>query len=260
MPRALRSAFVACLCALVLAACDDTPGAPDPFGDPPSITAFSVLPETVEALGTDPAVTIEPTLAVTVMGGSGAVTLRALVRGVDGDGLVAEVEETATSDGRVELRPAFTVPRGAVGAYEITVTAEDASGRIGDRASGVLTFTSPSLGAPEVTETLAEPATIARPASGAVVVTLLADTADPDGEANVAYVELREEGGGVFARMSDDGTGASGSGDAQAGDGRYTVRLRVSAAIPTGEYRYNVVAVDRTGLESVPTPPSFTVN
>lgn len=260
MPRALRSALAACLCALALVACDDTPGAPDPFGDPPSITAFSVLPETVEALGDDPTVAIEPTLAVTVSGGAGDVTLRALVRDADGDALVAEVEETVGAGGRVELRPQFTVPRGAVGAYEITVTTEDASGRVGDRASGVLTFTSPSLGAPEVAETLAEPASVARPTNGAVTVTLLADVADPDGLANLAYVELRAASGEVFARMSDNGGGDNGSGDAEAGDGRYTARLRVSSAIPPGEYRYNVVAVDRAGRESAPTPISFTVN
>ena len=256
MPRALRSLPVACLCALALAACDEAPGAPDPFGDPPSIAAFALLPESVEALGTDATVTIEPTLAVTVAGGTGEVTLRALVRDVDGVDLLAEVEQSVASGARAELRPQFTVPRGAVGGYEVTVTAEDATGRAGDRASGVLTFTSPSLGPPEVTRALAEPETVPRPATGSTTVDLVADVADPDGLANLAYVELRALDGSVFGRFADDGR----NGDAESGDGRYFVSLRIGSGVPVGEIAFDVVAVDRAGRESAPVPVRFTVS
>ena len=258
MPRVFRSVFLlasALVLAPILGGCDETPGPSDPFGSPPSITAFSLTPDEVETASTDPTVEVTPVLRVTVAGGSGEVTVRAFVRDVDGEALLAEVEASG-GPGVFELRPTLSLPRGAIGDYEILVTTEDASGRIGDRASGVLAFRSTSLGAPVVTATSSDPATVSRPASGSAIVVLSADVADPDGVENIARVELRDPvSNGVVFRFADEGE----NGDAQAGDGRYTLRLAIASSTGTGTYRFGVVATDRTGRESASSEVSFTV-
>ena len=254
MLRVFRSASFAAL-VLAAAACDDAPGARDPFGSPPVVSAFSFTPEAFEDVSGNATITVEPTISVSVAGGSGDITVRAFVRDLDGDELVGEADASG-GPGRYDLRPTLTLPRGAVGDYEITVTTEDASGVPGDRASGVFTFSSASLGGPSVAATQASPATVQRPASGTQVVTLTANASDPDGPANLARVELRDPASGdVLFRFADDGQG----GDATAADGQYTLRLAIRSGSPTGVYAFQAVAVDRTGRESVPADVSFTV-
>lgn len=254
MPRVPRSLLLACVLAPLVWGCDETPGVPDPFGSPPTIAAFSLTPEEVNDTSTGQTVTLEPVLTVDVTGGEGQVTVRAFIRDLLGDDLIAEAEASGGA-GRFELRPSFEIPRGAVGRYPITITTEDASGRIGDRATAVLVFLSEALGGPTVTATSSSPSPVARPTSGSRTVTLMADIQDPDGIPNVAYVELRQRTGDVLFRFNDDGTG----GDGTAGDGRFALALAINSATPTGTYAFDVVATDRHGLASIPTEITFTV-
>lgn len=253
MPRVPRSLLLLVALAPLLWGCDETPGVPDPFGSPPSITSFSLTPEEVDDGSTGQSVTLAPTLTVDVSGGEGQVTVRAFIRALDGETLLAEGEASGGA-GRFQLTPSFEIPRGAVGRYPITITTEDASGRIGDRATAVLVFRSQSLGGPTVTSTSSTPDPVARPSSGSATVTLVADVSDPDGTANIAYVELRQDEEALF-RFNDDGTG----GDGTPGDGRYAVALAINSGTQPGTYGFDVVAVDRHGLESVATEITFTV-
>ncbi|MEM6327634.1 MAG: hypothetical protein AAF791_10995 [Bacteroidota bacterium] len=255
MSRVLRFSAACALVALapLLAGCDETPGVPDPFGTPPAISGIDLTPAEVDDTSGNATVALAPVLTLDVTGGDGDITVRAFVRGLDGGALVAEAEQTGGAGG-FELRPSFEVPRGAIGRYEITVTTEDASGRVGDRASAVLVFTSPSLGGPTITSTSASPSPVPRPASGSQTVTLSADVDDPDGPANVAYVELRQ-GGETLFRFRDDGTG----GDGTPGDGRFALSLAIGSTTPTGTFVFDAVAVDRHGISSVPVEVTFTV-
>ncbi|MEL6614444.1 MAG: hypothetical protein AAFQ43_01825, partial [Bacteroidota bacterium] len=247
MPRVALA--LACVVALSLAGCDETPGAPDPFGAPPSITAFAFTPEAVDDTGSAPEIDLAPVITVSATSGSGDITVRAFVRDVDGVDLLAEAEASG-GPGTFELRPEVRVPRGAIGDYQVTVTTEDASGRIGDRAAGVIAFSSASLGPPEVTATRADPATVTAPSSGSTIVTLFAEATDPDGVANLARVELRDPvTGETLFRFSDDGFAP----DETAGDGRAAIRLSIGSGTPTGTFGFDAVAVDRSGLESAPT-------
>ncbi len=253
MTRALRSVFFVLL-AFAVAACDDAPGATDPFGSPPGISAFSFTPEAFEDVSGNALVTVEPAISVAVTGGTGEILIRAFVRDLEGDDLLAEVEASG-GPGRYALSPRFDLPRGAVGDYEITVTTEDASGVPGDRASGVFAFSSASLGAPSLSAVQASPSTVQRPASGRQTITITADVTDPDGLANIARVELRGDIVDVPFRFVDDGQ----TGDATAGDGRFTLGLSIGSGFPTGAFTLQLVAVDRTGLESSPAEVTFTV-
>ena len=255
MPSAFRSSLLAALVYLpLLAGCDDTPGVSDPFGTPPTIASFDLTPDEIIDTSGSETVTLAPVLSLTLRDGEAPVTVRALIRDLDGGDLLAELEETATG-GTIDLRPTFDVPRGAIGRYPVTVTTEDASGRIGDRATAVIVFSSESRGGPTVTGTAASPDPIPRPASGSATVTLVADATDPDGIANLAYLDLRTVDGETLFRMRDDGDGVDGT----AGDGRYALGLSINSGTPTGTFLFNVVAVDRTGVESTPAEITFTV-
>lgn len=243
-----------CAFALSLAACDETPGASDPFGTPPSIATVTLTPEELDDTSGNATVSLAPTIQVAVVGGDGDVTVRAFLRALDGETLLAEAEASGEA-GVFELTPSAEIPRGAIGRYPITVTTEDASGRIGDRATAVLVFTSEALGGPRVTATSSSPRPISRPSSGSATVVLSADVDDPDGAANVAYAELRQQDGETLFRFRDDGE----DNDAEAGDGRHTLALAINSGTPVGTYAFDVVAVDRTGLESPPTEITFTV-
>ena len=256
--RPLRLSLLAGLVAL--AGCDDTPGVTDPFGAPPAVASFSLTPDSFTASGTDATVDVPLSIRVGLVGGEGQVTVRALVRDLDGDEVVAEesVTQAAASPGEAVLTPTLTLPRGAIGDYEVTLTTEDASGRAGDRASALFRFSADSLGPPVVASTNADPMVITRPSSGSATLTLSAAVTDPDGLPNVARVELREPasvGGTTLFRLRDDGTG----GDATADDGTYAVRLALSGAVEPGEYGFEIVATDRFGDESAPTAVTFTV-
>lgn len=253
MPRVALA--LACVVALSLSGCDQTPGAPDPFGAPPSITAFALTPEAVDDTGSAPEIDLAPVITVSATGGSGEITVRAFIRDVDGEELLAEAEASG-GPGTFELRPSVSVPRGAIGDYQVTVTTEDASGRIGDRAAGVISFTSASLGAPVITATSADPSVVTAPTSGSTTVALFADASDPDGVANLARVELRDTvTGETLFRFVDDGFAP----DVTAGDGRFAIRLAIGSGTPAGTYGFDAVAIDRTGLESAPVEVTFTV-
>ncbi|MEM1056084.1 MAG: hypothetical protein AAGI52_11195 [Bacteroidota bacterium] len=255
MPFVFRSVFLVCVLAPLLASCDDTPGVADPFGSPPAIATFTLTPEEVDDTSTGTTVDLAPVLTVDVTGGEGEVSVRAFIRDLDGGELLAEAEQTGPA-GRFQLSPALQIPRGAVGRYPVTITTEDASGRIGDRASAVLVFRSEALGGPTVTATSSSPSPVPRPASGSQTVTLLADVDDPDGIANIAYVELRDiVTGETLFRFRDDGTGSDDAPD----DGRFTLALAINSTTPIGTFGFDVVAVDRVGLASVPTEITFTV-
>lgn len=251
MPLALRLAPVCAAGALLAAAgCDDAPGPRDPFGAPPVVASFQVTPDAVSVDTAAPTVEVPIDVRVGVAGGEGEVTVRVLVQSVDGDAVIAEGESAGT-DALRSIPLTLALPRGAVGNYEVTATTEDATGRAGDRATGVFAFETPALGPPVVAATASDPA----PVADGATVTLTAAVGDPDGVENVAYVELRQLDGALLFRLRDDGAG----GDAAADDGTYTVRLRVPAGLAPGTYALDVVATDRTGQESAPAEVTFTV-
>ena len=255
MPRVYRSVLLAIALGPFLSACDDTPGVVTPFGSPPEILTVTLTPEEIDDTSTESVVTLTPTVSVDVRGGEGQTTVRVFIRDLEGDQLLAEAEQTGGS-GLFQLASSFEIPRGAIGRYPITITTEDASGRVGDRASAVLVFDSVALGGPSVSATSASPSPVPRPTTGTQTVTLSSDVTDPDGIANVAYVELRDiVTGETLFRFRNDGQGGDGTAD----DSRYALSLVINASTPVGTYAFDVVVTDRTGLSSIPTEVTFTV-
>src|SRR5690606_2451282 len=100
---------------------------------------------------------------------------------------------------------------------------------------------------------------------GAFVVSV--EVADPDGLANVARVVLASAG--AEFRLCDDGnTGACGfggtdrpspSGDATAGDGRFSRRFQLPEGSPPGDVGFTGQAFDRAGQASASVPLIVTI-
>ncbi|MFN3597514.1 MAG: hypothetical protein ACK41D_09625 [Rubricoccaceae bacterium] len=252
----MRLALPLALAALLaVAACDNAPGPRDPVGTPPALSGFAAAPLEVFLDSPAPFAEVPLALSADVRGGEGVVTVRYLVRYQGTDTLVAQGTQPAAA-GRTTIDVPLRLPRGAIGDYAITVTTEDAAGRVGDRAAATLRFGATSLGPPVVSQVTVPPRT-ARPATGQTTLRIIATVDDPDGRANIARVDLRAPGAGnVLAQLSDDGRTA---GDQTARDGRYTVALSVTPTTAAGPYAFEVVARDRAGLASAPAAVTFVI-
>ncbi len=250
MPVAFRPAVA--LVALTLAGCDAAPGF---AAEVPRPTLAEVaLTPTAFALDTGAPRATVPLAVTGTLDAQGPVEVRVLVRYAETDSLVIEtVAEVAAGAFRVEAP--VVLPRGAIGPYSVRVTTEGADGRAGDQASAVLRFAAANLGPPSVVA--GAPGSVARPTGDqSTTLSFSATVTDPDGRENVrAVVAVDPESGVAVLRLFDGGT----NGDAVAGDGRYTTRIRVDSSFAAGTYALDFVAIDRAGAESEPAPTTFTV-
>ena len=269
MTRAALFAAALFAALVLLAACDAAPGLPGEVRRP-SVTAFSLSPE-ADSLATDAPTAAVPLVLDVAIAGEGRVLVRALVRYAEAprvtglDTLVAEVEvEVEPGDARIEIP--LTLPRGATGAYAVTLATQGRDGRQGDGASGTFRFRAASLGPPVIAGVEAE-TVVTRPPAGTPTVRTLPITVavtDPDGRANVAAVLFVDGNGGVIGPLFDEGRSGRGSADQTAADGRYTAAIQIVApdrrgALEPGVYELFIVAVDRAGEQSAPVPFTFEV-
>lgn len=261
MPRVFRlfarSAFVLGLAAVpLLAGCDEGPGPPSLDLEPPTLSDLQLTPPVVDYTGTDAVVVIPLQLSVAVDEGSGGVTVRYLVRRPFESGALAE-GLLAPADGRYTGDATFEVERGAVGDYVVTVVSSGAGG-VGNEATALLRFSSTSLGPPVIAAAGVDPNPVSVPGA----FTVVADVTDPDSLANVARAVLAS-GGAEFQLCDDGNQGSCGfggvdlpgpSGDATAGDGRFSRRFQVAAGTPPGDVGFTVQAFDRVGQASNAVP------
>ncbi len=264
----------ACLAGFLglLAACDSAPG-PEALGlRPPTLSDFSFSPRSV---------VLEQWPAELIDGDNVLVPLELRVTVRDPDSAIDEVrfvvqsplssfEPVATGLLSTSGADAYaaaetiTLPRGAVGTYTIVVFAVDADRKLSGEVRGTLTYV--ATGRPPVIEAVETPETVTRPAPGAppVVFQYVAVVSDPDGLDNVAKVEVEIENTGTL-RLCDDGgmgacnTGFPDSGDADAGDGRFTLTLQIDSNNEPATLTLRFKATDRTGLESAIVERTFTI-
>lgn len=244
------------------AACDTAPG-PDPVDvQPPTVSDFRFTPDLVN---------FEQLPPEQQVGERARIPLSLSVRAADPDGRVAEVryvvqyaqdplrpvqEGVLALTGPAQYGTAATLelPRSNVGAYTVLVYAVDDEGRLSNQVRGLLRFY--ASGQPPVVEAVELPARIERPAPGEPdkLLRIVATVRDPDGLANVLRVEMRPNGGAPILLCDDGGQGACGgfssSGDETAGDGRYTITVRLAASNQPGTNVFDFQAFDRSGLAS----------
>lgn len=233
-----------------VAACDSAPGAAsDPFDQrPPVLTDLQVSPEQVVLEELPPEQIEGETVRV-------PLTVSAEVSDPDDDlvglsyvvfpalggseALLRGPLEPA-SDGRYAASGMLVLPASAVGDYVVQVRGVDAAGLVSNEVRSVFAFT--STNEPPVIEAVeATPDPLTPPAT----LVLIATVSDPNGLGNIARVTGRTPSGFDF-ELFDDG---QSSGDATAGDGRFTASFDVPSATP-GVQTFTFQAFDRLGAAS----------
>jgi hypothetical protein len=263
-----------CLCGVLvmMAACDAAPG-PDEGGTRlPTLSDFTFSPQNVvleqlppsqidgenvliplelSVVATDPTRNIE---RVEYVVQSPDTTLPAAVgilsRGANSTYTVSET---------------IALPRAVVGTYNIVVYAVTTNQRLSGEVRGALRFD--ATGAPPVIDSIEAPESVQRPAAGEPPVRFqyIAVVSDPDGLRNISNVQVEIGSLGTF-NLCDDGGGSQGcnggfadSGDATAGDGRFTLTLEVDENNAPAMLTLRFKATDRSGLESEVVERAFTI-
>jgi len=244
-----------------LAACDDAPGPPALVSAAPTVSDLQLTPSAFDYEGEQDTVAIPLRISVAVDEGDGEVAVRYVVRRPFEGGALAE-GALAPAEGRYAAEVTLAVARGAVGPYVVTVVASGAGG-IGNTATAYLRYSAEDLGPPTVQGAASDPNPVRPP--GTFTITARVD--DPDGLPNVARVVL-SSGGAEFKLCDDGNSGACGfggtdrpapSGDATAGDGRFSRRFQIPAGTDPGDIGFTVQAFDRAGQASEPVPLTVTV-
>lgn len=262
--------FAVCSVFFYLQSCDTAPGAPEQIPNPPTLSNLSFTP--LEFLYTGSGETAQIPLEITASvqnPGGGAVTVQYFVRQqfateTLAEGMLARGQGNTYSGGQT-----LSVPRGATGLYVITVTAVSNDGAVGNELTGLLEFSSESLGPPSIDE-VDYPEVVVRPTGpvceeppntennpSPVPVQIIAAVSDPDGTSNINQVQIST--GGSDFDMRDDGGQNSNSGDETAGDSRYTITFQIECFNSPGPIDFTIVASDRFGQESDPFDFTITV-
>lgn len=264
-PGRLRRATLVAATAVLpfLAGCDTAPGPEAPGSgpvvselryDPPSIVV-STLPDGSVSGGK---VTVPFSLSVRASDPDGDLAqVSWVLRGPDaGTAPVASGDLAVQTGGRFGTTTTLSLPVAVTGRYTVVVFASDRVGRLSNETRGSLDLL--AEGNPPVIVSVDMPERVTRPAAGGapVVVRIVATVSDPDGAANVLRVQTLVNGRSSLL-LCDDGSqgacnGGTASGDAVAGDARYTLTLQVEATNAPGANTFEFTAVDRSGLVSAP--------
>jgi len=261
--------------AVLVSACDTTPGVPPSDLHPPGVSDLSYTPQKValedvpleEIVGD----TVRVALAVSVHAqdmDDDLDVVRFTVRSpVPNTEPVASGELTPGADGAFSTATTISLEKSLVGLYTVTVLASDKSGMLSNEVRGALQYD--AAGSPPVIDDVELPERVQRPAPGAAPLRLpvVAVVSDPDGLANIASVQMQSvpAGSSTPILLCDDGgfgscnPGFSASGDAEENDGRFTVTLQLDAASATGTFTFAFTARDRSGLESEPVTRSIII-
>lgn len=253
-------------------ACDTAPGPSDPDPRPPIVSDFSYAPQ---------AVLVDQLPPSQVVNGLAQVGLSLQVSVRDEDGDLAGVqfivqspgldgEPVAVGDLQAQGGSVYTatvplsLPIAVVGNYTVMVYATDEAGQLGNEVLGTISLI--ASGGPPVIEQVEMPDRVQRPAPGQppVLIPIIATVSDPDGLANIARVVFTPRGGAAI-QLCDDGPevacgGVSNSGDAVAGDGRFTITVQLENTNAPGVRTFDFQATDRTGLASNVVTRTITVD
>ena len=254
----LRRLFLLAVAGAVFAGCDSGPGVVDPDGRSPVVADLTFSPTMVSSGGTNEIVEAALTVQVDASDPDGDLEAVFFIvqSPVPGENPVGTAELEASGDGRYSADLTLELPRGLAGTFPVVAFAADAEGRMSNRAVGTLVVEGGAE--PPVITDIGLPETVQRPAQGEppVTITITATVEDPDGLGNVLRVETVVNG--AMLLLCDDGgsgtcnPGFGSSGDAEAGDGVFTLTIQIESSNVVGDYDFVFTAFDRAGLESDP--------
>jgi hypothetical protein len=243
----LRFALVAAML-LFVSACDEPPGLPPPTGEPPALASISVTPSDVDVTDLSEGAVSEGRVRFTVeievearSAGSGIEEIRYTIRRPDRlSGGIVTTGTLQANGNRYNASVDIDLPVGAVGNYQVVVTARGPGGTLSNQMAAMLRYRADGS-APVIEEVVATPNPFRPPGTLTIIVT----ASDPDGLENIAGVFGETPTGAEFELFDDGQT----FGDEVAGDGRFTARFDVDAATP-GTQTFRFWAIDLIGLRS----------
>lgn len=255
-----RTSWVFLLCStfILLVSCDTAPGPARSDNRPPVLSDFSFSPQIV-SLSDVPEnqiegdmVRIPVTMQVAARDDDGSVTeVTFTVRSpISGKPLIAVGSLEQVSEGQYATTADVRIPTAEVGKYTVLLQAVDDEGALSNDARGMLSFA--DLGSSPVIEAVEMPESIQRPAPGETdaVLQIVAVVSDPDGLNNIARVTMRNPNRPNLPAFDLLDDGGALSGDEVAGDGRYTITVRISSDNEQGTNTFLFQAFDRAGLSS----------
>lgn len=259
LPSFSQAALV--LAVLVLAGCDSAPGTVPVDAVAPVVEDIRVSPDVLaldQIGGGGDTVTASITVSADVSDENEDLsTFFVVIRSaLSGQVPLAQAEVPIPGSGRVQTVLDLTVSRAESGRFTVSVFASDTRGHLSNVAYHVIDVTASSE--PPIIVAVDMPDRVARPAAGEppVSISLVVEADDPDGLDNIAFVQVVVNGG-TSLRLCDDGGqgvcnagfGAS-SGDAVAGDGRFTLTIQLESSNAAGTNTFEFSVVDRSGLRS----------
>lgn len=247
--------------AMMFIGCDSAPG-PDPVeASAPRIENIHVSPDVLaldQLGGEGDTVTAPITVSADVLDDDDDLaTFFVVVRSaLAGQTPLAQTELPITSSGRMQATIDLTVSRAESGRFTVSVFASDTRGNLSNVAYHVIDVSATSE--PPVITQVVMPDRVTRPAAGEppVSIALIVEADDPDGRDNIAFVQVIVNGGTTLRLCDDGGQGVcnagfgASSGDAQAGDGQFTLTIQLDSSNAAGTNTFEFSVVDRSGLRS----------
>jgi len=254
------------LSAALLAGCEDPgTGTLDPRGNPPFLKDAAVTPDSINLGSLTP-------------GPSGLLAIAlATVRVTDPDRggvLTATVEvyplanepprasaalrddgvapDATAGDGIYSARVQFQVTESDAGRFRVRFSAVDELGLRGNAIERPLVLARPKPNSPPVLSALIAPDTVTLPATGSSLITMSVAVSDSDGYGDIRDVYFRNLDSPSnptqrFFLKDDGGAGTPSSGDATAGDGRFTIIIQLPNTTPRRDYHFAFQANDAQG-------------
>jgi len=147
----------------------------------------------------------------------------------------------------------FQIVRSTVGLFPVELFAQDAAGFRSN--TSILSVRIVRLNRGPILSNLVAPDTV-KLSSGDQLIQLRVTANDSDGVADIRRVSFNSykpdgspSSGNPF-QMLDDGPTGGTSGDLQAGDQIYSLKILLPASTPPGGYRFEFQALDRSNLNS----------
>ena len=260
-PAFSRVLSVLLLGSVLLAGCDSAPGPAPIDASAPLVEDIQVSPDVLaldQIGGEGETVTAPITVSAQVTDENEDLsTFFVVIRSaLSGQAPLAQAEVPIPSSGRIQTVLDLTVSRAEAGRFTVSVFASDVRGQLSNVAYHVIDVTASSE--PPLIEDVIMPERVARPAEGEppISIPLVVEATDPDGLDNIAFVQVIVNGGSTLRLCDDGGQGVcnagfgASSGDALAGDGKFTLTIQLEGGNAPGTYTFEYSAVDRSGLRS----------
>jgi hypothetical protein len=259
---------VVLIAAALLTGCEDPgTGALDPRGSAPFLESARVTPDSLNLGRLIPGpsglpIVVTATVRLTDRDAGGSVSAAVEVYAPADDSLITSVPlrdnggppDATAGDGIFSARIQFSVTESQAGRYRVRFSASDELGLRANTLEQPLVLARGKPNSPPELSALVAPDTVTLPTSGSLLVTMSVAVSDSDGYGDIRDVFFRSLDSSDptrrFFLKDDGGSGTPSSGDAVAGDGRFSIIVQLPSTTPRRDYTFAFQATDAAGDES----------